>query len=168
MIILSHKDICNSYFAELNRLPHFEFQTLSCKFKLECGLNFTHIYGMDRNQLLSEEDYEPHTSYPSYRSSDSNFNVRGYTNGNYTNSGLRRQSSLIGNSKRSFDLSSTFERSEVVLGWEDIDVFVHKQTGFFDRCLKRGRGNIEFVVNQIINGGIHVVITYLIVDKYYK
>lgn len=139
------------------------FQTFNCKFDPECVSNFVYVYGMDRNQLLSEEDYEPHMSYPSYRSSDSNFNVKGHTNGSYTNSGLRRQSSLIGNSRKSFDLSSTFERSEVILGWEDIDVFVHKQTGFFDRCLKRGRGNIEFVVNQIINGGIHA--SYIIFNS---
>ncbi|CAB4026460.1 white-like, partial [Paramuricea clavata] len=110
---------------------------------------------MDRDRLLSEDDYEyePHM-YPSNGSSDSNRNVRSHENGSYTNSGLRKQSSLINTfdtSKKSFDLSSTFER-QVVLGWEDINVFVHKQTGFFDRCLKRGRGNIEFVVNQILNG----------------
>ena len=113
---------------------------------------------MDRNQLLSEEDYEAHMSYPSYRSSDSNFNVRCHTNGSYKNSGLRKQSSLLDYRKRSFDLSSTFERSQVVLGWEDIDVFIHKQTGFFDRCLKQGRRNIEFVVNQIISGGTQLVV----------
>ena len=111
---------------------------------------------MDRDRLLSEDnyEYEPHM-YPSNGSSDSNRNVRSHENGSYTNSGLRKQSSLINTfdtSKKSFDLSSTFER-QVVLGWEDINVFVHKQTGFFDRCLKRGRGNIEFVVNQILNGG---------------
>ena len=116
------------------------------------------IHDMDRNQLLSEDDceYEPHT-YASYGSSaDSNRNVRAYENGNYTkSSGLRKQSSLntFDTSKKSFDLSSSFERSQVVLGWEDINVFLHKETGFFDRCLKRGRGNIEFVVNQILNGG---------------
>ena len=114
---------------------------------------------MDRNKLLSEEDhdYEPQL-YPSYRSSrgssDSNRNVKNYENGSYKSSGLRKQNSLntLDTSKKSFDLSSTFERSQVVLGWEDINVFVHKETGFFDRCLKRGRANIEFVVNQILSG----------------
>jgi hypothetical protein len=115
---------------------------------------------MDRNKLLSEEDYEYEAHmHPSYGSSDSNRNVRSYENGSYTNSGLRKQNSLntLDISKKSFDLSSTFEQSQVVLGWEDINVFVHKETGFFDRCLKRGRGNIEFVVNQVLNGGNKVV-----------
>ena len=115
---------------------------------------------MDRNKLLFEEDYdyEPQM-HPSYGSSDSNRNVKSYENGSYTSSGLRKQNSLstLDTSKKSFDLSSTFERNQVVLGWEDVNVFVHKETGFFDRCLKRGRANIEFVVNQILNGGNRVV-----------
>ncbi|XP_028399589.1 ABC transporter ATP-binding protein/permease wht-1-like [Dendronephthya gigantea] len=107
---------------------------------------------MDRNQLLNYEGYET-PMYPSYGSSDSNPNIDGYENGRHSHSGLRKQSSLntFNGSKRSIDLSSTFETSQIVLGWEDINVFVHKQTGLFDRCLKRGRGNIEFVVNQILN-----------------
>lgn len=111
---------------------------------------------MDRNQLLNYDDSETHM-YPSYGSSDSNRNIDGYENGNHTHSGLRKQSSLntFNGSKRSFDLSSTFETSQTVLGWEDINVFAHKQTGLFDRCLKRGRGKIEFVVNQILDKGNH-------------
>lgn len=111
---------------------------------------------MERNPLLLDNVYEPSNCLPSsFASTDSNHNGRGYQNGSYSKSGLRRQSSLntFDTNKKSFDLSSTFERSQVVLGWEDINVFVHKPTGLFERCLKRGRGNIEFVVKQILNGG---------------
>lgn len=112
---------------------------------------------MDRNQLLSEDDYvnDPRM-YPSHGSSDSNRNVNGYENGSLStsHSGLKQSNlNTFGGSKKSIGLSSTFEQSQVVLGWEDINVFVHKHTGFFERCLKRRRGNIEFVVNQILNGG---------------
>ena len=115
---------------------------------------------MDKNQLLSEGNYES-LLYPSYGTSDSNSNAR--ENGSYSNSSLRRQGSLntFDNSRKSIDLSSTFERSQIVLGWENINVFVHKQTGFFDRCLKRGRGNIEFVVNQLLTGGNHILLFIL-------
>lgn len=109
---------------------------------------------MDKTQLLEEDGCREPQVYPSY-SNDRNRN--GYQeseNGNGPYSSIKQQSSLSTISgKKSYDLSSTIDRSQIILSWEDINVFVHRQTGCFDRCLRRGRGNIEFVVSQILNGG---------------
>ena len=110
---------------------------------------------MEKTQLLDEDDadlIQPQfcPSYPN----DRNRNVGSGVNGVGPHSSTKQESSSSTLSeKKSFYLSTTFDRSQIILGWEDINVFVHRQTGCFDRCLRRGRGNIEFVVNQILNGG---------------
>ena len=111
---------------------------------------------MDEEGLIAN-DYLTQT-YPS-QVSDRNRNGRIVSNG----SGSPQQStskelgslSIISGQRKFDNLSSTFERNRMILGWENINVFVHRATGCFDRCLRpRGRrGNIEFIINQLLNEG---------------
>lgn len=105
----------------------------------------------EKTQLLEEDSSAKSQFYPSH----SNDRMRNYEAG--SENGVDPQGSLSttaggGKKSPSVDFSSTFGRSQVILGWEDVNVFVHKQTGCFDRCLRSRRGNIEFVVSQILNG----------------
>lgn len=103
---------------------------------------------MDRRKLMSEDEDDPYTD----RQSESN----GHSFENYAyTSNLGRPSVLnaFRESRRSFDLSSTFDSTQAVLGWENIEVFINKPVGFFDRCLRRDRRTIDFIDNQILHEG---------------
>ena len=114
---------------------------------------------MERKQLL-ENDYLTRTEDTPPYSGDQNRN--GFENGVGAQSCSKQLGSVsIISGRKSFDLSSAFDRSSVALGWEDINVFVHRKTGCFDRCLRKARQNIEFVINQILHGGNYYAMTWL-------